>query len=128
LQVNVGFHAGFAVAAVGMFVGLVIYFITNKKYLGLAGIEVPDPLNKEEKARITKIVAIVVIIAAIVCLILSLFDQLTLPNFANFISVLGVLLPIYYFIKLQQVRKLKTMSVQECMLIYRYLLQLLHSG
>lgn len=105
LQVNVGFHAGFAVAAVGMFVGLVIYFITNKKYLGLAGIEVPDPLNKEEKSRITKIVAIVVIIAAIVCLILSLFDQLTLPNFANFISVLGVLLPIYYFIKITTSKK-----------------------
>ena len=64
-----------------------------------------DPLNKEEKARITKIVAIVVIIAAIVCLILSLFDQLTLPNFANFISVLGVLLPIYYFIKITTSKK-----------------------
>lgn len=45
------------------------------------------------------------IIAAIVCLILSLFDQLTLPNFANFISVLGVLLPIYYFIKITTSKK-----------------------
>lgn len=105
LQVNVGFHAGFAVAAVGMFVGLVIYFITNKKYLGLAGIEVPDPLSKEEKVRVTKIVAIVAVIVAIVCVILSLFDQLTLPNFANFISVLGVLLPIYYFVKITTSKK-----------------------
>ncbi|GGI39285.1 peptide MFS transporter [Mammaliicoccus stepanovicii] len=105
LQVNVGFHAGFAVAAVGMFVGLVIYFITNKKYLGLAGIEIPDPLSKKEKKTITIITAIIVVICAIVCVILALFGKLTLPNFANFISLLGILLPIYYFVKITTSKK-----------------------
>ncbi|MCQ9844232.1 MFS transporter, partial [Staphylococcus aureus] len=65
LQVNVGFHAGFAVAAVGMFIGLIIYFITNKKYLGLAGVEVPDPLSSSEKKKMVKIVGITVVIIAI---------------------------------------------------------------
>ncbi|MCY1024813.1 oligopeptide:H+ symporter, partial [Mammaliicoccus sciuri] len=105
LQVNVGFHAGFAVAAVGMFIGLIIYFITNKKYLGLAGVEVPDPLSSSEKKKMVKIVGITVVIIAIVCFILSLFGQLTLPNFANFISVLGVVLPIYYFVKISLSKK-----------------------
>ena len=105
LQVNVGFHAGFAVAAVGMFIGLIIYFITNKKYLGLAGIEVPDPLSSSEKKKMVKIVGITVVIIAIVCFILSLFGQLTLPNFANFISILGVALPIYYFVKISLSKK-----------------------
>ena len=35
LQTRLGFHFGFAVAAIGMFIGLVTYFITNKKNLGL---------------------------------------------------------------------------------------------
>lgn len=100
LQVNVGFHAGFAVAAVGMFIGLVIYFITNKKYLGLAGIEVPDPLSSDEKKKITKIIIAITVIVAIVCALLASFGQLTLPNFANFISILGVILPVIYFIKI----------------------------
>lgn len=105
LQVNVGFHAGFAVAAVGMFIGLIIYFITNKKNLGLAGIEVPDPLSKEEKKKVSIITAVIVVIIAIVCIILSIFNQLTLPNFANFISVLGVFLPIFYFVKILMSKK-----------------------
>ncbi len=38
------FHLGFAIAGIGMFAGLVVYLLTRKKYLGLAGIQVPNPL------------------------------------------------------------------------------------
>src|SRR5690625_6626863 len=45
------FHLGFGVAAIGMFLGLVVYVITKKKNLGLAGTYVPNPLKGKEKDR-----------------------------------------------------------------------------
>ncbi|PXA21783.1 MFS transporter, partial [Staphylococcus pseudintermedius] len=56
VQVNVGFHVGFAIAAVGMFFGLLAYIFTNKKSLGLAGVEVPDPLTPTERSKLIKII------------------------------------------------------------------------
>lgn len=99
-QVHVGFHAGFAIAAVGMFLGLLIYFITNKKYLGLAGLEVPDPLTPEERSKLIKIVASVVVIIAVVCIALSQTGRLTISIFADFITILGIFLPLFYFVKI----------------------------
>ncbi|MCS4486414.1 peptide MFS transporter [Staphylococcus americanisciuri] len=99
-QINIGFHAGFAIAAVGMFFGLLTYFITNKKYLGLAGLEVPDPLLKEEKAKFIKITSIVVVLIAVVCVGLYMIDQLTIGNLATFVTLLGIGLPLFYFIKM----------------------------
>lgn len=46
LQTRVGFHAGFATAAIGMFIGLVLYWTKRKKYLNLAGLTVHNPMTK----------------------------------------------------------------------------------
>ncbi len=99
-QVNLGFHFGFAIAAVGMFIGLVTYYITNRKYLGLAGLEVPDPLTKAERSKLIKIVIIVAVVIAVVCFILNQLQLLTIATFANFITLLGVFLPLFYFVKI----------------------------
>lgn len=107
-QVNVGFHAGFAIAAIGMFIGLLIYFITNKKYLGVAGLEVPDPLSRDERSKLIKIVSAIIVIIIIGCIILNLFDLLTMATFADFITILGVFLPLIYFIKILMSKKTKS--------------------
>ena len=52
------FHLGFGVAAVGMFIGLVVFIVTKKKNLGLAGTQVPNPLAPEEKKKVFSIFAI----------------------------------------------------------------------
>lgn len=106
-QSNVGFHLGFALAAVGMFFGLLTYLITNKKNLGLAGLEIPDPLTKAERTKMIKIVLIVVAVVAVLLFVLGLFNQLTLPNFANLVTILGIVLPLFYFIKLILSKKTK---------------------
>lgn len=46
------FHLGFGVAAVGMFVGLVVFLMTKKKYLGFAGIQAPNPLAPAERTNV----------------------------------------------------------------------------
>ncbi|MBI5974041.1 peptide MFS transporter [Staphylococcus canis] len=104
-QVNVGFHAGFAIAAVGMFLGLLIYFVTNKKYLGLAGLEVPDPLTREERSKLIKITLIVLVIIGIVCAVLASMGKMTITVFADFITFLGVVLPLFFFAKMITSRK-----------------------
>lgn len=45
------FHLGFSLAAIGMFLGLVVFAVTKKTRLGLAGTYVPNPLTGEEKRK-----------------------------------------------------------------------------
>src|SRR5699024_11674415 len=59
LQVNFGFYAGFALAAIGMFLGLLTYVLTNNKILGDLGLKPSDTLKDEEKKKFS-IIAIVV--------------------------------------------------------------------
>jgi POT family proton-dependent oligopeptide transporter len=48
LQVNYGFHVGFAVAAIGMAIGLIQYTIGRKRLAAVAN-EVVDPLPRSER-------------------------------------------------------------------------------
>lgn len=98
LQTRLGFHFGFAVAAIGMFIGLVTYFITNKKNLGLAGLSVPNPLRKEEIKRLSIITGIVVVIFAIILLILQFIGKLSLSSFSVIVTIVGIVLPICIFV------------------------------
>ncbi|RDW22466.1 MFS transporter [Oceanobacillus arenosus] len=91
------FHLGFALAAVGMFAGLVVYLITRKKYLGLAGSHVPNPLTKEERGRTTKIVSLSVIVLVIVGWFGFEGGWLTIERVIFFISILGIIIPAIYF-------------------------------
>src|SRR5699024_5086248 len=42
------YHLGFGTAAIGMFLGLIIFVVTRIKYLVLAGTYVHNPLIKEQ--------------------------------------------------------------------------------
>jgi len=94
------FHLGFSIAAFGMLAGLIIFVATRKKYLGNAGMYVPNPLSQEEKKKFFTwfgIGAILLIIAVIASI------QSGVMNFERFVSligILGILIPIVYFIRM----------------------------
>lgn len=92
LQKEVGFYAGFAAAAVGMAVGLVV-FIWRQKDLGLAGSQAPNPLlpNERKKTAMMFIIGAIVIVALV--LIAKATDTLTIENFSLVITALGILIP-----------------------------------
>ncbi|WP_339226287.1 peptide MFS transporter [Oceanobacillus sp. FSL K6-2867] len=92
------FHLGFAIAAFGMFAGLVVYLLSRKKYFGLAGLQVPNPLKSEEKMKITKIVIISVILLAAIGWAGVTGGWLTIERVIFSISILGVIIPTVYFI------------------------------
>ena len=56
------YHAGFAIAAVGMFLGLVIFALTKKKNLGLAGTMISNPMSSSEKKKIYSLIGLAVVI------------------------------------------------------------------
>ena len=92
------FHLGFSIAAVGMFIGLVVYFVTQKKFLGLAGLEVPNPLSQKEKKKTIFIVVLAIIAILVIGIILNATGNLTMAIFSLIITTLGVLIPTIFFI------------------------------
>ena len=98
LQTRLGFHYGFAAAAIGMFFGLVAYVLKSKKNLGLAGLSVPNPLTKQDAKKLAPpTIGILVLVIAYI-IILKAFDALTLSNFSFLVTLIGLALPVYIFI------------------------------
>ncbi|PFA69650.1 MFS transporter [Bacillus sp. AFS015802] len=98
LMESKGFHWGFAAAAVGMFLGLVVFMLTKKKNLGLAGTYVPNPLNAREKKKYGLIVGAVAVGLAILLGITIPAGLFTLDVFINIVGIFGIVVPTIYFI------------------------------
>lgn len=92
------FHLGFGTAAVGMFLGLVIFLITRGKYLGLAGTYVPNPLQGDEKKKVYSRFVIGGIIIAVIAATTIPTGILTINGFTYLVSILGIIIPTLYFI------------------------------
>jgi proton-dependent oligopeptide transporter, POT family len=92
------FHLGFGVAAVGMFFGLLMFVLTKKKNLGLAGTQVANPLQPSEKKRVFSIFAIVAVAIAILVAIAIPRGWLTFDSFIAIVGILGFLIPTAYFV------------------------------
>lgn len=90
-----GFHAGFAVAAVGMFVGLVVFWVT-KKNLGLAGSQPTNPLLPGERKKTFAIFGAAAIVIAIAGVITYMTGNFTIENFSLLITTLGILIPTVF--------------------------------
>lgn len=99
------FHLGFALAAVGMFIGLVVYLLTRKKYFGLAGTTVPNPLTAEDKRKTRKIISLSVVILAVIGWLGISGGWLTIERVIFSISILGVIIPTIYFITMYRSKK-----------------------
>lgn len=108
IGMKVNFHLGFGLAAVGMFVGLILFVLTRKKSLGLAGTFVPNPLSSNEKKRVALIVTATILLFGIFCAIGIPNGFVTIDGFIAAIGVLGVGIPTIYFIVMYRSKKTTT--------------------
>ncbi|MEH7379283.1 peptide MFS transporter [Bacillus sp. JJ1533] len=104
------FHLGFSIAAVGMFIGLIMFVLTKKKNLGLAGTIVPNPLAPTEKKKVYTQIAIGLIVVAILVAVGIPTGFLTFDSFIALIGILGFLIPTLYFVTMY--RSSKTTDVE----------------
>jgi proton-dependent oligopeptide transporter, POT family len=109
------FHFGFAIAAIGMFLGLIMFVLTKKKNLGLAGVHPSNPLPPAEKKRTFTIIGLGIAVLAIIIAILIPMGVLTFSSFINIVTILGVIIPTTYFIVMY--RSPKTTAVERSRLI-----------
>ncbi|WP_342429913.1 peptide MFS transporter [Neobacillus sp. FSL H8-0543] len=107
---KIDFHLGFGIAAVGMFAGLVMFVLTKKKNLGLAGTNIPNPLSKTEKKKTYTIIGLSVVLIAALCAVLIPKGLLTIASFINLVTILGILIPTIYFVVMY--RSPKTTAVE----------------
>ncbi|MRX53948.1 peptide transporter [Bacillus sp. HMSC76G11] len=91
------FHLGFGLAAIGMALGLIVFVLTKKKNLGLAGTAVPNPLTPAERNKVFGRLAIGLAVIGILGAISITTGYLTIARFTFLISILGILIPIVYF-------------------------------
>lgn len=112
---NNNFHLGFSIAAVGMFVGLLIFVLTKKKNLGLAGTIIANPLSPSEKKKVYTYIGLGVVIVAILAAVSISQGLLTFDTFIALVGILGILIPTCYFIVMY--RSSKTTTVERSRLI-----------
>ena len=109
------FHLGFGVAAVGMFLGLMVFIVTKKKNLGHAGTRVANPLLASEKKRIYSTFAIVAILIGVMVAIAIPQGWLTFDSFVGLIGILAFAIPTAYFVVMY--RSPKTNEVEQSRLL-----------
>jgi POT family proton-dependent oligopeptide transporter len=109
------FHLGFGIAAVGMFVGLLVFIFTKKKSLGLAGTYVANPLSPDEKKKVFTRIGIGIVVIAVLIAIAIPKGLLTFDSFIALVGILGILIPTCYFIVMY--RSSKTTPVERSRLI-----------
>lgn len=109
------FHLGFGVAAVGMFFGLLVFMLTKKKNLGLAGTYVANPLSAAEKKRLSLIFGAGIIIIGVLLAILIPNGLFTIETVINMVGIFGVAIPTIYFIVMY--RSPKTTAVERSRII-----------
>ncbi|UON93540.1 peptide MFS transporter [Arthrobacter zhangbolii] len=115
-QVELGFHYGFGLAAVGMAIGLVQYGMT-RKYLPETAHEVANPLPKQQylKVGIYAAAAVVAIVLAVV------FGILSAGNLAVVMAAVAILAAVAYFVIIlgsKKVNKLERRRVYSFMPLF----------
>ncbi|AGK53952.1 peptide MFS transporter [Bacillus sp. 1NLA3E] len=112
---NYNFHLGFGIAAVGMFLGLVVFILTKKKNLGLAGKTIANPLSPSEKKKVYTYIGLGLLIFAILIAIAIQTGILTFDFFVTVVGILGFLIPTIYFVVMY--RSPKTTAVERSRII-----------
>ncbi|OAB47279.1 peptide MFS transporter [Paenibacillus antarcticus] len=109
------FHLGFLIAAIGMFIGLLVFILTKKKNLGLAGTIIANPLSSSEKKKVYTYITLGVVVVAILIAVTIPLGYLTFDTFIALVGVLGILIPTMYFVVMY--RSPKTKAVERSRLI-----------
>ncbi|EMA6343930.1 peptide MFS transporter [Bacillus cytotoxicus] len=109
------FHLGFGAAAIGMFIGLIVFVTTKKKNLGLAGTQVPNPLAPQERTKVFGRLGIGALVIIIIGYMTITTGILTIQRFTMVVSVLGIIIPTCYFYVMY--RSPKTTEVERSRLL-----------
>ncbi|MEK5478660.1 peptide MFS transporter [Paenibacillus sp. FSL R5-0407] len=109
------FHLGFGIAAVGMFLGLVIFLFTKNKNLGLAGTYVASPLSPAERKKVFRRIGVVAVLLVVIVAITIPLGLLTFESLIVIVGILGILIPTLYFIFMY--RSPRTTSIERSRLI-----------
>ena len=99
------FHAGFALAAIGMFFGLLQYIWDGKKYLPEGSLTPDDPLTEAEKKTVIKWAAVIVIALVAVLGLMAVFNSFNVNGVINLITVIAIAMPIVYFVMMLHSKK-----------------------
>ncbi|MFS0781647.1 peptide MFS transporter [Bacillus sp. 1P06AnD] len=91
------YHLGFSLAAIGMLLGLIVFAITKKKALGLAGTHVPNPLMPGERKKVFSTIGISTVVIVLLCWFLASEGWLTINRFITAVSILAIIIPAAYF-------------------------------
>lgn len=97
---KVNYHLGFSVAAVGMLLGLIVYYFQGKRTMPGIGVEPSNPVVGSERQKLVKVFGLVLLVVAAIFGSAALTGHLTIDFFINFISVLGIGLPVFYFVRM----------------------------
>ncbi|UQS81841.1 peptide MFS transporter [Bombilactobacillus folatiphilus] len=109
------FHVGFSLAAIGMFFGLIIYYIQGEKYLPEVTLRPTDPITAPEKKRLKNRVLLSLIAVVIIAVVMLVTKTANLQNVIMLISLFGVVLPVIYFVVIlgsQKVTKIEKSRVR----------------
>lgn len=103
---GIDWHYGFGAAAVGMFLGLIVYRLTAHQYLGEIGIvpkakearlesaEIRNPLS----TRLAIVLAVALVVLILMLQLTGLVDMTTVVGLAQAMGVLIVAIAAFYFI------------------------------
>ena len=98
IGLDVNFHLGFSLAAIGMFFGLLQYYFDGKKHLSTASLYPTDPLEPGDLSKIIRRTIIGVVGIALILVLMQLMGALNLNSVISLISFLVILTPVVYFI------------------------------
>ncbi|GKQ43169.1 MFS transporter [Companilactobacillus sp. RD055328] len=120
-QSQYNYHVGFSLAAIGMFFGLVYYAWDGKRTLTEESLHVPNPITKEERSSVIKMVLLGLGALIVLLGIMAVAGVLNVENIILIISILGVTIPIIYFIlmlKSAKVTKVEKSRVRAYILLF----------
>ncbi|OEV05443.1 peptide MFS transporter [Streptomyces oceani] len=98
---EVNWHLGFAMAGVGMALGL-LQFLLGTKHLSAKSSMVPSPLSAEERARAFKWTAVGVAVTAVFYGTLALANAFSIDWVLWPLSIAGIVLPGMYFVRIHR--------------------------
>ncbi|GKT04221.1 MFS transporter [Furfurilactobacillus sp. OKN36] len=105
---EVNFHLGFSLAAVGMFFGLLQYWIDGRKYLSKDGLYPSDPIESDEVRPLVIRWGLGIVAVVLVVILMALMGALTLKNIILMISIIAIATPVVYFILMLSSKKVTT--------------------
>lgn len=95
-----GWHVGFAVAGMGIAIGMLVFVSFAHRSLGRIGTTVTRPLTRSEHLRLIRIAILAVCAAGVVIGLLAVTGVLSVELIVVILAVMVVLVPVGYFVRL----------------------------